>query len=222
MKYIFVILLLLNGCGFRTIYDTKKNILLDNNSNKSIIITKSIITKFDKKLNDFLILKNAKPSLHLYTNIDNNIPWAFIEFTKFQYTAIDFDSGIYNLHSFCIDLEYDCDRKKNPIKHCVDFCLIDSCHCDPCFLEYNEFVTGSNIFIPYEERDTAYASFATNPNEIVYIGDLAFTENGLEYLDSYEEAKQWFYKEYPQFKDKPVIKRIATLGPYAKNISIKK
>lgn len=67
-----------------------------------------------------------------------------------------------------------------------------------------------------------FASFETNPNEIVYIGDLYFTftkqkywikgKINLEVQDHYDEAVKYFRTTYPEYKNKPVIKRLAKPG----------
>ena len=67
-----------------------------------------------------------------------------------------------------------------------------------------------------------FASFETNPGEIVYIGDLFFTftkqkywvkgKINLEVEDNYDEAVKYFHSQYPEYKDKPVIKRLAQPG----------
>jgi hypothetical protein len=67
-----------------------------------------------------------------------------------------------------------------------------------------------------------FVSFEINPGEIVYIGDLDFTftkqkywfkgKVNLEIQDNYKEAVSYFHSEYPEYKDKPVIKRLAKPG----------
>ena len=67
-----------------------------------------------------------------------------------------------------------------------------------------------------------FASFETNPGEIVYIGDLFFTftkqkywvkgKINLEVKDNYDQAVSYFRTQYPEYKDKPVIKRLAKPG----------
>ena len=67
-----------------------------------------------------------------------------------------------------------------------------------------------------------FASFETNPGEIVYIGDLFFTftkqkywvkgKINLEVKDNYDQAVIYFRTQYPEYKDKPVIKRLAKPG----------
>jgi len=67
-----------------------------------------------------------------------------------------------------------------------------------------------------------FASFETNPGEIVYIGDLYFTftkqkywirgKINLEVQDNYKEAVKYFYEKHPEFKNKPVVKRLTKSG----------
>ncbi|MCE3254508.1 MAG: hypothetical protein K0R25_2 [Rickettsiaceae bacterium] len=67
-----------------------------------------------------------------------------------------------------------------------------------------------------------FASFEAKAGEIVYIGDLFFTftkqkywmkgKVNLEIEDSYDEAVRYFRAQYPEYKDKPVIKRLAKPG----------
>ncbi len=67
-----------------------------------------------------------------------------------------------------------------------------------------------------------FASFETNPGEIVYIGDLFFTftkqkywvkgKINLEVEDNYDEAVKYFHSKHPEYKDKPVVKRLVKPG----------
>jgi hypothetical protein len=67
-----------------------------------------------------------------------------------------------------------------------------------------------------------FVSFETKPGEVVYIGDLYFTftrqkywvkgKINLEIKDNYDEAVKYFREKFPEYKDKPVIKRLAQPG----------
>ena len=67
-----------------------------------------------------------------------------------------------------------------------------------------------------------YVSFEAKPNEIVYVGDLAFTFVKQKYwvggkikvdvIDNYEDAVQSFYINHPEFKGKRVRKNLAKTG----------
>ena len=67
-----------------------------------------------------------------------------------------------------------------------------------------------------------FASFEAKAREIVYIGDLFFTftkqqrwikgKINLEVQDNYDQAVSYFRTQYPEYKDKPVIKRLAKPG----------
>ncbi len=67
-----------------------------------------------------------------------------------------------------------------------------------------------------------FASFETNAEEIVYIGDLYFTFTKQKYWirgkiklyveDNYSDAVKYFYEEHPEFKGKKVVKRLVQPG----------
>lgn len=67
-----------------------------------------------------------------------------------------------------------------------------------------------------------FASFKAEAGEIVYIGDLYFTfttqkywvdgKVNLEVKDNYDDAVKFFHYKHPEYKDKPVIKRLAKPG----------
>jgi hypothetical protein len=67
-----------------------------------------------------------------------------------------------------------------------------------------------------------FASFETKPGEIVYIGDLYFTftkqkywirgKITLEVQDNYNDAVTYFRVKHPEFKNKPVVKRLVQPG----------
>lgn len=67
-----------------------------------------------------------------------------------------------------------------------------------------------------------FASFETKTNEIVYIGDLIFTVTKNRYWirgkinltveDHFEEAKQYFYEKFPEYRNKKIVKRLTKPG----------
>jgi hypothetical protein len=215
MKYI-ALLLLLFGCSWNSYI--KLDITQEDIVQHSIVITGKNKVVFNKKLTSYLFLKSIKLKYYSYINLNYLTKIESIQETS-KYEIFKINTGLNYLSFFYFNIDYICNTFKSPYRYC-GISLMGGC--DTCYDEYKENLLSDKGGLTYDTKQPAYASFTTNPNEIVYIGDLAFTENGLEYLDSYEEAVAWFYKEYPQFKDKPVIKRIATLGPYAKNISLKK
>jgi hypothetical protein len=67
------------------------------------------------------------------------------------------------------------------------------------------------------------ASFKVRPQEIVYIGDLELKTEvigwfsgkvNFEVRDKYFDAVKDFRKRYPQFRDRPVLKRLVSLGTF--------
>ena len=67
-----------------------------------------------------------------------------------------------------------------------------------------------------------FTSFETKPGEIVYIGDLYFTfikqkywirgKINFDVQDKYDEAKKYFREQFPEYRNKPIIKRLAQPG----------
>ena len=67
-----------------------------------------------------------------------------------------------------------------------------------------------------------FASFEAKAGEIVYIGDLYFTftkqkywfkgKINLEVEDHYDEAVSYFKNQYPEYKNRPVVKRLTKPG----------
>lgn len=72
-----------------------------------------------------------------------------------------------------------------------------------------------------------FASFEVSAGEIVYIGDLHFTftkqkywskgKIDLEVQDNYDKAVKYFRSSYPEYKDRHVIKRLASPGVFLDN-----
>lgn len=146
----------------------------------------------------------------------------FIKIKEKEFYSTMSVSGKYVLNDFDLNIISQC-NDKNPVEYnvqCVTLSAITQV--DACSMQCNKSYKIYGFYNGLTLQGPSYASFDVNAGEIIYIGDLNYDNFGINYLDNYEEAVAWFYKEYPQFKDKPVIKRIATLGPYAKNISIKK
>lgn len=83
---------------------------------------------------------------------------------------------------------------------------------------FNTSLSGWNISL----KAPNFASFQANIGEIVYIGDLNFTfekqkywirgKIHLEIEDHYSDAVKYFHEEFPEYKNKPVIKRLAQPG----------
>ncbi len=66
----------------------------------------------------------------------------------------------------------------------------------------------------YVNRLRDFASFYVNPGEVIYIGDLVYTNEGslvavtLKVEDHYEEAKLYFRKHYPEITKTPTKRLI--------------
>jgi hypothetical protein len=77
-------------------------------------------------------------------------------------------------------------------------------------------------YIFKQSIDKSLATFTLNPGEIIYIGEIAIVNGDLAFVDKYDEAVTWFKKEYPHLADKPIIKRLATVGQGGRNLLAKK
>ncbi len=83
---------------------------------------------------------------------------------------------------------------------------------------FNNSISGWNTKL----NSSNFVSFEAKPDEIVYIGDLYFTFTKQKYWirgkinlkieDRYDEAVAYFRAKYPEYKNRPVIKRLAQPG----------
>ena len=211
MKYIILsVCLLLSSCftrysgiGYEK-YDVKnletKGIAISGTYNKNIISYSSeYIDIVSGEVGNFFIIKNINRA------------------------SIVVKPGKYILNTFYFNMNNNCKRSDDYTEYNVQCVALSAItQVDACTITCKDNYSIYNAYHGLTLQGPSYASFDVNAGEIIYIGDLNYDNFGINYLDNYEEAVAWFYKEYPQFKDKPVIKRIATLGPYAKNISLKK
>lgn len=83
------------------------------------------------------------------------------------------------------------------------------------------------ISLDYLKHHPLSASFLINHNEIVYVGDVTINiyprfsflnDNiSIKIEDNYDDAIKNFAKNYPQFKNKKIIKRLIKLGTIFNN-----
>ena len=130
--------------------------------------------------------------------------------TNEQYAFYEVKPGFYYLNDI-----YQLNRAILPFGFVVSFVGADMGFFSPSF---NLSISGWNK----ELKAPNFTSFETKPGEIVYIGDINFSfmhqkhwirgKINLDIQDNYDEAVKYFREKFPEYKNKPVIKRLAQPG----------
>lgn len=202
-------------------YSKSRESRLSNTEHKkanSIVITKTIIklAREGGKLRNF-----GNPNF-------GKIEWCNIEETKCKnpfyispYIYKEFDSE-YNAYSLKAGYYFLNQIKQFQNRDIAFFPFFIAASAFGGFVSTNPKFNTSLSGWNKELNASNFISFETEDNEIVYIGDLYFTftkqkywvrgKINLDVQDNYDEAVKYFREKFPEYKNKPVVKRLAQPG----------
>jgi hypothetical protein len=221
MKKILTLLIItfLQSCigdGYQIDRDFRLNVK-QFDQNKSIIITKTNVTQksFDEK-----VLNTGFTEMN-WCKYDEKIKCKEVFYLS-PYTQKKFDDHYHyyltNAGMYYLDEVKELRNHPEYLIILPAFVLIGGGGGTPFGPNFNTSKSG------WDKKLNApnFASFEAKPNEIVYIGDLFFTfvhqkywvkgKINLEVEDNYDEAVKYFHSQHPEYKDKPVVKRLVKPG----------